>query len=664
MAVKPSQARETAIHSLPRLGAAVMASLPNPEEILTFGAFEAHVRPRELFREGARVRLPDQSFLVLAMLLEHPGELVTREDIRKRLWPGDTFVDFDHGLNNAVNRLRDALGDSAEDPRFIETLPRRGYRFIFPVHPVVKTESAVTVAEFVDAGAPPGQLGSKKRRYATISIAAAVLLALVLTGVWLRRRPSQSENAPPPFRSLAVLPFENLSGDPSQEYFADGVTDSLITDMAQIRSLRVISRTSAMHYKGSHQALPDIARELNVDVVVEGSVARIDNRVRVTVQLIQAPSDRHLWAQSYERNVSDILQLQSDVARAVALEVASQITPQEQARLAQVRPVNTEAYEAYLKGRYFWNHRTEEDLKKSKEYFERAIQKAPNYAPAYAGLADFHNMSAFSELGWVDPGIAAPKALEAANKALQLDDSLAEAHAALGLTKARFLADYGAAEKEFQRAIELNPGYPNTYIWYAFILGVEGRHDEACDRNRTARQLDPLNPTYIRNVAGCLFDEGKTGEAISEMSAAVELAPQREDTRYSLAYFYEHEGRFAEAIAQYRQLVKISSGGDCERSSLSYALAASGKKNEAEILLNEIKTHPAYPDYAYCLASAYVGLGNRDEAIHLLEEVFRKEGRGALGLMTSEYRFAPLRSDSRFQDLVHRAGLSEKNAGR
>src|SRR2546430_512597 len=331
-----------------------------------FGVFEVDLRAGELRKRGVKVKLQDQPFLILQVLLEHSGEVVTREQLREKIWPSDTFVDFDQGLNNAIKRLRESLSDSPENPRFIETIPRHGYRFI------------------ANLGVTPGQI-----------------------------------------KSLAVLPLENLSRDPEQEYFAEGLTEALITTLAKIGELRVVSRTSAMQYKGVHKPLREIARELEVDAIVEGTVLRVGHRVRITAQLIDAAKESHLWAESYERHLRDVLHLQAEVAEAIAKQVQVKLTPQERAHLAQTQPVNPEAYEAYLKGRYHWLRRSSEELPKAVQYFERAIEMDPTYAAAYAGLAD-----SLSGLGvyFVAPDQGCRQAKRLAVQALEMDPRLSEAH--------------------------------------------------------------------------------------------------------------------------------------------------------------------------------------------------------------------------------------------
>src|ERR1700686_1148977 len=365
---------------------------PTPRT-LRFGLFELDLRSGELWKKGRKVPLGGQPIQILICLLERSGELVTREELRGKLWPADTYVNFEHGLNAAVKRLRRALNDSADNPRFVETLPRRGYRFLAPVESVRADEYVPVVAEIPPAKsdsvseeppaaedhhrvAPQWLLAWKK-------LGIALLLVFAILTVWMLR-PKNSRS--PVIQSLAVLPLENLSHDPSQDYFADGMTDELITELGQISGLRVISRTSAMTYKGARKALPQIARELNVDAVVEGTVLRSGNRVRITAQLIRASADKHLWAQSYEGELSDILALQKKVARAIADQIRIKLNPNERTGLNHPKAVNPEAYEAYLKGRYFWNKRTGEGLTKAADYFQQAIAKDPTYARAYTGL--------------------------------------------------------------------------------------------------------------------------------------------------------------------------------------------------------------------------------------------------------------------------------------
>src|SRR5712692_3598410 len=425
-----------------------------------FGAFEVDLAAGELRKHGIKIKLQEQPFQILAMLLEHAGEVVTREDLRERLWPADTFVDFDNGLNAATSKLRQALGDTAENPRFVETLARRGYRFLAPVErPTPAPLPAVISLEAAAASARPALVPlHRSRRWmgaAVLALLLSVLAALLfeLNPGGLRDRVFGKKS----IRSLAVLPLENLSRDADQEYFADGMTDTLITDLGKIAGLRVISRTSSMHYKGTGKTLPEIARELNVDAVIEGAVLRSGDHVRITTQLVEAASDRHLWAESYERELRDVLTLQGEVARDVAKQVNIKLSQEEQTRLASAHPVDPKALEAYLKGRYELYKMTLEGTKKSIDYFAQALDKDPTYARAWAGLSEALSLPSVPQGTWDShPQEVLAKAKAAALRALELDGALSEGHLSLGLVLEREWL-WSGAEKEYQRAIALDP---------------------------------------------------------------------------------------------------------------------------------------------------------------------------------------------------------------
>src|SRR5579863_9905882 len=483
---------------------------PRPASIVRFGTFELSLQSGEVRKAGVRIRVQQQPMKLLELLLERPGEVVTREDLRRRVWPDESFGDFDQAVNIAIAKLRSALGDSAENPRYIETLPKRGYRFIAKVS-VVDADAGMKKPENPAQDLPgpepghqvqsAGLTGVLKRPARQIVFAVALVLILAIPAVWLFR----SRGRPPVgIRSLAVLPLENLSGDASQDYFADGMTDALITDLAQIGALRVISRTSAMVYKGAHKPLPQIARELNVDAVVEGTVVRSGEQVRITAQLIQAPADKHLWAESYEGNLRDTLALQSKVAGAIAEQIRIKLNPQEQAALTHAKMVNPEAYESYLKGRYFWNKRTAEGLKAALAYFNQAIEEDPTYAQAYSGLADTYVLLGDWEYGVLAPKEAYPKARAAAIRALELDNTLSDAHTSLA-SMGMFDWDWQSAGAEYRRAIELNPGYATAHQWYSWHLNLLGRKSEAIAEMRKAVSLDPLSLIIGADMADILF---------------------------------------------------------------------------------------------------------------------------------------------------------------
>jgi TolB-like protein/DNA-binding winged helix-turn-helix (wHTH) protein/Tfp pilus assembly protein PilF len=639
-----------------------------PDGRLRFGVFEVDLRAGELRKHGVRVRLQEQPFQVLAMLLERAGQVVAREELQKKLWPADTFVDFDHGLNKAVNKIRDALGDSAESPRFVETVARRGYRFIAEVKaadepPVRSPELAPT--QLTSPRSPASQTGDRaelvgtnampRRRLPTLAwkFSAFVLLAVIATfAAWKihsRNRPASA------IHSLAVLPLESLSNDASQDYFADGMTDELISDLGQIRALRVISRTSVMAYKHARKPLPQIARELNVDAIVEGTVLRSGDQVRITAQLIDAAADKHLWSQSYEGELKDTLALQNQVARAIADQIRINLNPQEQAALKTAKVVNPEAYESYLKGRYFWNKRTPDGLKVALAYFNQAIDEDPNYAQAYSGLADTYALLGDWQYGVMTPKEALPKAKAAAIKALELDSTLSEAHNSLAFCFDAFDWNLESAGKEFQRAIELNPGYATAHHWYAWHLSLLGRYDNAIEEMRKAKSLDPLSLIINADLAELLVIAHFYDESIIQSRKTIEMDPNFALARNQLAQAYLQKHMNAEAIVELQKAVELSEGCPTCIANLARAYAASGRTRDALKQLSELKNHSngGYSDAAE-VSMVYAALGDKDQAMHWLEIGYEQRFNPGVLLRPG---FDPLRSDPRFQNLVHRIGF-------
>jgi TolB-like protein/DNA-binding winged helix-turn-helix (wHTH) protein/Flp pilus assembly protein TadD len=619
----------------------------------------------EVRKSGLRIRVQQQPIKLLEILLERPGEVVTREELRSRVWPAESFGDFDQALNIAVAKLRSALGDSAENPRFIETLPKRGYRFIADVS-VVDADARRKRSESVGGDLPATQPAHKlqaaelavapKRRLwpRRVIVGLALVVSLPILAVWLFHSGSR---APAGIRSLAVLPLDNLSGDASQNYFADGMTDELITDLAQISALRVISRTSVMAYKGARTPLPQIARELNVDAVVEGSVLRSGDQVRVTAQLIEASTDRHLWSQSYEGELRDTLALQSRMARAIADQIRINLTPQEQAALKNVKVVNPEAYESYLKGRYFWNKRTADGLKVALAYFNQAIEEDPKYAQAYSGLADTYALLGDWQYAVIPPKEAFPRAKAAAIKALELDSTLGEAHNSLAFVLDGFDWDFGAASKEFHRAIELNPGYATAHHWYAWHLSLLGRFDEAIAEMKKAQNLDPLSLIINADLAELLILANAFDESIRQSRKTIEMDPNFAVAHNQLAQAYLQKHMYDEAVAELKRAVQLSGDSPTCIANLARAYVASGKRSEALALLSDLKkrsnsAHSNAPE----IAIIYVSLGDRDQAMNWLEKGYDERFNPGVLLRPG---FDPLRSDSRFQNLVHRIGLPE-----
>jgi TolB-like protein/Tfp pilus assembly protein PilF len=517
--------------------------------------------------------------------------------------------------------------------------------------PERKTESGHRVQ---DAGLALAPVAPKRRLWPTrrVIVALALVLSLPILAVWLFRSRGR---APTGIRSLAVLPLDNLSGDASQNYFADGMTDELITDLAQISALRVISRTSVMGYKGVRKPLPQIARELNVDAVVEGTVLRSGDQVRITAQLIEAPADKHLWAASYEGDLRDTLTLQKKVASAIADQIRINLTPREQAALKNVKVVNPEAYESYLKGRYFWNKRTADGLKVALAYFNQAIEEDPKYAPAYSGLADTYALLGDWQYAVMTPKEAFPKAKAAAIKALELDSALGEAHNSLAFVLDGFDWDLDSGGKEFRRAIELNPGYATAHHWYAWHLSLLGRYDEAIAEMRKAENLDPLSLIINADLAELLVLAHSYDESIRQSRKTIEMDPNFALAHNQLAQAYLQKHMYDEAVAELQKAAQLSGDSPTCIANLARAYVGSGKRSEAVKLLGDLKkrSNPGYSN-ASEIAMIYTSLGDTDQAMNWLEKGYEERFNPGVLLRPG---FDPLRSDSRFQNLEHRIGL-------
>jgi TolB-like protein/DNA-binding winged helix-turn-helix (wHTH) protein/Tfp pilus assembly protein PilF len=625
--------------------------------LVRFGMYEISLSSGELRKAGMRIKVQQQPIKVLEMLLEHPGEVVTREELRNRVWPNDSFGDFDQAVNIAIGKLRSALGDSADNPRFIETLPKRGYRFIAEVRTLdgdpPATIGGPPVSDLQQHQPVKLQRPAKLRLRPAhwIAVAAVVVLASVFA-LWFNRT---HQPPPPQIRSLAVLPLENLSGDTQQDYFADGMTDQLITDLAQIRALRVISRTSVMAYKAERKALPQIARELNVDAVVEGTVLRSGDRVRITAQLIQAPADKNLWAETYEGNVRDTLVVQTKVAQAIAEHIRIELTPQEQAGLRNLKEVEPDAYENYLKGRYFWNKRSSDGLRKAIQYFTQAIAQDPTYAPAYSGLADSYALAGDWQYGVMTTKETLPKAIAAAKKAIELDDSLSEAHTSLAFCLEGFNWDWQAADKEFRRAIELNPGYATAHHWYSWHLALLRRNNEAIDEMRKAQNLDPLSLIINSDLAELLLIARLPDDSIEQSRKTIEMDSGFALAHNQLAQAYLEKHMVGDAISELQKAMQLSENNATCVANMARAYAASGRTAEATKLLNDLKSRLAGGSpVASELASVYTALGDKDQAMAWLEKGY--EDRFNPGVLLRP-AFDPLRSDPRFKALVQRIGL-------
>jgi TolB-like protein/DNA-binding winged helix-turn-helix (wHTH) protein/tetratricopeptide (TPR) repeat protein len=627
-----------------------MAVGRRPSERLRFGVFQLDPTTGELLRAGRQVRLQEQPFKILMLLLERPGELVTRDDLRQQLWPADTFVDFDDGVNAAVKKLRFALGDSSENPRFIETIPRRGYRFIAPVANVVDAVSEWAAAE--------SAASSRHARFLASGNAMAVGLAMIAT-VAVAAVTLINTNAPAPkssdlsaIRSLVVLPLKNLSNDPAQQYFADGMTEELTTRIASLGGLRVISRTSSMQYRETRKLLPQIASELHVDAVVEGSVLRSEGRVRITARLVHGHADRQLWAESYDRDERDVLKLQNEVARDIAHNVSLSVRSASAERTPVARTVHPDAHQSYLKGRYRWHTRRWDELQSAIGDFQRAISIEPDYALAYAGLADCYLVLPL--LGGVTQEEAYPKAKEAAEKALALDPGLAEAHNSNAYVKLYLDWDFAGAERGFRKAIELNPSYATAHQWYAELLSFEGRREEAIAEMRTALDLDPLS-AVMHHQAGQTYQQARQyDQAIQEYQNAIALDPQfTGPSSMFMSFAYWRKG-LLELAAEKMGLVFRNHAEAAKAASGLAQRSAVG--NMREYNRKQLEVARFFPRPAYYFGLFHAALGDDAQAFHWLEKAYERRDECILYIKVDP-EWDRLRSDERFVAIVRRVGL-------
>jgi TolB-like protein/DNA-binding winged helix-turn-helix (wHTH) protein/Tfp pilus assembly protein PilF len=603
--------------------------MPVNATTVRFGVFEVDLRAGELHRNGVRVRLQEQPFQLLVALLERPGEVVTREELRRRLWSADTFVDFDHSLNAAVKRLREALGDSASSPRFVETLPRHGYRLIAPVER--------TAADSPPPAAPVRRTPARSTAWA-LGILSALLLGLAVSGAWRGlvgvRRPAQ-------IKSLAVLPLRNLSGNPEEDYFVDGMTEALLTELGKVPSLRVVSRQSVMQYKGTKKTVPQIAHELNVDAVVEGSALRSGQNVRVSAQLILAAPERHLWSESYERDLTNVIGLQHEVSAAIVQEIAGTVAVAGKATV-ELRPVNLAAYEAFLRGRERL-HRFPSGLEAATRFFQEAIDEDPGYAPAYGSLALAYGFSGYYQ----PPREVFAKAKAAATKALEIDETQAEAHAALGLVKLNHEWDWEGAEREFRRAIELNPNSIDAHARYASYLLAMSRFGEAVGEARRALSLDPLSAYSNVHVGWICMMARRYEEAVDQFGRTLTLDPDFSTARLFRAWCYTYKGEYAQALADYDRL-----GDRSSNPGVAFIYGVTGRRGEALRIIDNVKVLATkrYRD-PYDLAIAYSGLGDGDNAT--LQLALAHERRTAqMCWVNIEPSFDSIRSHPRFREIV------------
>jgi TolB-like protein/DNA-binding winged helix-turn-helix (wHTH) protein/Tfp pilus assembly protein PilF len=619
--------------------------------LIRFGPFEFDTQVGLLRKHGIRIKLHRQPAQVLSRLVSQPGEIVTREQFRTLLWRDDTFVDFDHGLNNAINRLRDVLGDAATDPRYIETVPKSGYRFVAATKELLpqvpQADSLTDLAKTASAAESPVASGETHRSGQIAGwwrVAAVILMGLTLgMSGGIPRSPQR------PIRSLVVLPFENLSADSSQDYFSDGMTDALITELARVSSLRVISRTSAMQYKKSQKTLPEIARDLNVDAVVEGSVSRTDERIRITAQLIQADTDRHLWAQSYNRGLRDVLSLQQDVARSIVGAVQARIDPRADPTVAETGAVNPVAYEAYLKGLYF-SRETFPGDEKAIHFFEEAAALDPKYGAAHAALAELY--------AW--DGGRLEKARDEAELALGLDERLSTAHAALAWVKYIVDWEFTGAETEYRRALDLSSGNVEAHQAYGYFLACRGRMPEAFAQMEAARQLDPISPKMNMLYGLVLFQDRRYREAQEKFDRVLELDPHSLNTRRHMLRNFEQMGDFPRAIGLYSRVASWFGESDAAANlhalQLRRAYEQSGPTGywQQRLFIEKHQDRDAISPLRIAEVEAH--LGNVGPAIAILEQLYESKD-GSLVRLLNGPQFDALRGNTRYQDLLVRMGF-------
>jgi TolB-like protein/DNA-binding winged helix-turn-helix (wHTH) protein/Flp pilus assembly protein TadD len=617
-----------------------MQTTPPSSEIFHFGLFQLDLKAGDLHKAGVRVRLQDQPFRVLAVLVERAGAVVTREELRQRVWPSNVYVDFDQGLNNAIKKLREALGDSADSPTLIETVARHGYRFIAPV------------------SAPPAEhprpsVSGTLRNVILIGSAAALLAAL---GVWALHESATRVTASPAKVTLAVLPFDNLSGDPDQEFFSDGMTEELIAQLGKLNPerLTVVARGTVARYKHSNLAVDQIGRELHADYLVQGSVRRVPDRVRITVHLIQVPGQTDRWAESYDRDARDILALQDSVARTIADRINIALVPAQPSGRAAPRNVDPDAYEAYLKGRYYWNKRTAEGMQKAQAYFQQAVNKDPAYGAAYSGLADCN--SGLTWHGFTSPAETLPRAKAAALKAIEIDPQSAEAHASLGLVLLHQWA-WPAAEAEFRRALQLDPLYANAHHWYGDYLSVRGRHQEALAEARKASDLDPLNLMIGTWLGLRYYLAGNYGAAIEQGRSTVELDPNFAASHLLLGEAYVQIRLHERALTELKSAASLSGNSPLYLAQVAVAYAAEGRKTEALQIAAQLQAASAGRYVSpYGLAQIYAALNDREQTFKWLDNAYADRAVW-MSYLAVDPVFDGYRSDQRFQDLLRRVRL-------
>ncbi|HXM94363.1 MAG TPA: tetratricopeptide repeat protein [Candidatus Dormibacteraeota bacterium] len=637
--------------------------MPEGKHFYEFGPFRLDPAERLLLRDGKAVSLTPKAFDTLLLLVENSGHLLKKDELMQRVWP-ETFVE-EVNLAQNISAIRRALDDKNGGAHYVETVAKGGYRFTAETRKIVR-ESPRLGDQTPDPTTVPVPEPVRRRwsiawlavtASATILVIAAALF-LIPRAVKFRAKATSAIPGAPSIHSIAVLPLVNLSSDPAQEYFSDGLTDELITKLAKIGSFQVISRTSVVGYKHSVKKVPEIGEELHVDSIVEGTIERVSNHVRIRVQLIRTSTDQHLWAESYDRELKDVLQLESDVAHEIAQQIGH-VASEQPGRLARERPVSTEAHENYLKGRYRWNQRTESGLRAGIEHFQKAIELQPTYAQPYAGLADCYIMLA--NWGFMPGGEAYPKAEQAARKALEIDDQLAEAHTSLAYATFLYDWDWDGAEKKFRRAIELNPNYATTHHFYSIYLMAAGRQAEAQSEIKRAQELDPLS-LIINSVVGWIYYEGRQyDQAIQQCEKTVEMDPSYAPALLDLGTIYLRTGKYEKAIAQFERARTVVGDKGVVLSYLAQARSLAGDKAEAQKILLRLE-RPSTPLFvsAWDFALIHLAFGDKEKALSFLEKAVDQHV-GWVVRLGVDPALDSLRTEPRFRALQRRIRSPQTN---
>jgi TolB-like protein/DNA-binding winged helix-turn-helix (wHTH) protein/Tfp pilus assembly protein PilF len=621
-----------------------------------FGPFRLDPVERLLLRNNQTIPLAPKAFETLVLLVENSGHLLTKDELMKRLWPG-TFVE-EANLAQNISAIRRALDGINGGEQYIETVPKGGYRFTAETRKIAQEPPRIEAKVPQPAAGPAPETVAQRWSKARLVVTASATILIIASALYLvprvvkfRAKETTATPGATAIRSIAVVPLVNLSSDPAQEYFSDGLTDELITKLAQIGSLRVISRTSVIGYKHSIKKAPEIGEELHVDSIVEGTIERVNNRVRIRVQLIRASSDQHIWAESYDRDLKDVLQLESDVAYEIAQRIGH-VASGQPGRIARERPVSTEAHENYLKGRYRWNQRTEAGLRAGINHFQKAIELQPDYAQPYAGLADCYIMLA--NWGFTPGGEAYPKAEVAARKALEIDDQLAEAHTSLAYASLLYDWDWDGAEKKFQRAIELNPNYATAHHFYSVYLMAAGRHLEAQKEIERALELDPLS-RIVSSVVGWIYYEGRSyDKALEQCQRTVEMDPSYSPSLLDLGSVYMARGEYEKAISQFERARSLAGDTATVLSYIAQGYAFSGRKVEARSVLSELERSSSAKFVSpWEFALIYDALGDKDQALAFLQKAADQHASWVV-IIAVDPRLDNLRSDPGFKQLEHR----------